>query len=71
MPSPGRPTRFSVEQVVAQQLNLVFGTSKPVQKESVTTQQKSLSYHQCTSSCLVEDEEIGEVSGVKRKLTLL
>ncbi len=40
MLSPGHPTPFSVERVVVQQLNLVFGTSKPAQKESATTEQE-------------------------------
>ena len=37
--SPGRPTLFSVERVVVRQLNLVFGTIKPAQKESATIEQ--------------------------------
>jgi hypothetical protein len=45
MLSPGRPTPFSVERVVVQQLNLVFGTSKQAQTESATIEQKSFSYH--------------------------
>ena len=40
MLSPGHPTPFSVERVVVQQLNLVFGTSKPAQKESAKTGRK-------------------------------
>jgi hypothetical protein len=39
MLSPGRRSS-PVEQVVIQRLNLVFGTSKPVTKETVTTEQK-------------------------------
>ena len=45
MPSPAIPTPFSVEPVVVQQLNLVFGRNKPAQGESVTTKQKYFSYH--------------------------
>jgi hypothetical protein len=71
MLSPGHPTPFSVERVVARRLNLVFGTSKPAQKESATTERESFSYHARFSSYLVEDEEIGEAFDVKRKLTLL
>ena len=37
MLSPWHPIPFSVERVVVQQLNLVFGTSKPAQKESAKT----------------------------------
>jgi hypothetical protein len=40
MLSPGHPTPFSVERVVVQQLNLVFGTSNPAQKESAKTGRK-------------------------------
>jgi hypothetical protein len=52
-------------------LNLVFGTSKPAQKESATTEQEFFSYQPVIRSCFVADEEIGEVFNVKRKLTLL
>jgi hypothetical protein len=45
MLSPGHPTPFSVEPAVVQQLNLVFGTSKPAQKESATIEQEFFSYH--------------------------
>jgi hypothetical protein len=44
MLSPGHPTPFSVEPVVVQQSNLVFGTSKPAQKESGTTGREFFSY---------------------------
>jgi hypothetical protein len=71
MPSRARPTPFFVEPVVAQRLNLVFGTSKPAQKASLTTEQKFFSYHREIRSCLVVDEQIGEVFDVKRKLMLL
>jgi hypothetical protein len=71
MLAPGHPTPFSVERVVVRQLNLVFGTSKPAQKESATTEQEFFSYHRWIRSCLVVDEEIGEGFDVKRKLTLL
>ncbi len=60
--SPGRPTLFFVERVVVRQLNLVFGTSKPAQKESATIEQAFFSYHRWIRSYLVEDEEIGEAS---------
>jgi hypothetical protein len=40
MLSPWHPIPFSVERVVVQQLNLVFGTSKPAQKESAKTGRK-------------------------------
>jgi hypothetical protein len=40
MPSRARPIPFSVERVVAQRLNLVFGTSKSTLKESAPTEQK-------------------------------
>jgi len=69
--SPEHPTPFSVERVVVQQLNLVFGTSKPAQKESAKTGQKFFSYHRWIRSCLVADEQIGEGFDVNRKLTLL
>jgi len=69
--SPGRPTPFSAERVVVQQLNLVFGTSKPAQKESAKTGRKFFSFHRWIRSCLVVDEQIGEVFDVKQKLTLL
>ena len=42
--SPGRPTLFSVERVVVRQLNLVFGTIKPAQKESATLGREFFSY---------------------------
>jgi hypothetical protein len=71
MLSPGHPIPFSAEQVVVQQLNLVFGTSKPAQKESVTTGRNTFSYHGWLGSFLMEDEQIGDVFAVKRKLTLL
>jgi hypothetical protein len=71
MLSPGHPTPFSVERVVVQQLNLVFGRSKPPQKESAKTGRKFLSYHRWIRSCLVVDEQIGEGFDVKRKSTLL
>ena len=71
MLSPEHLTPFSVERVVVQQLNLVFGKSKPVQKESVTIEQEFFSYHRWNRSCLVVDEEIGAVLDVKQKLTLL
>jgi hypothetical protein len=60
--SPGRLTLFSVERVVVRQLNLVFGKSKPTQKESATIEQAFFSYHRWIRSYLVEDEEIGEAS---------
>ena len=44
MPSHVRPIPFSVERVVAQWSNLVFGTSKPAQKESATIGRKFFSY---------------------------
>jgi hypothetical protein len=71
MLSPGHPTRLSAERVVVQQLNLVFGTSKPAQKESVTIEQKFFSFHRWLRSYLMEHEQIGEVFDVKRKSTLL
>jgi hypothetical protein len=71
MLSPGHPTPFSVEPVVVQQLNLVFGTSKPAQKESATIEQVFFSYHRWNRSCLVVTEQIGEGFDVKPKLTLL
>lgn len=71
MLSPERPTPFSVERVVVRRLNLVFGTSKPAQRESVTIEQEFFSYHQWMRPCLVADEQIGEAFDVKRKLTLL
>ena len=71
MLSPGHPTPFSVERVVVQQLNLVFRTSKPAQKESATIEQEFFSYHRWIRSCLVANEQIGEGFDVKRKLTLL
>ena len=40
MPYRARPIPFSVERVVAQPLNLVFGTSKSTLKESAPTEQK-------------------------------
>ena len=40
MPYRARPIPFSVERVVAQRLNLVFGTSKSTLKESAPTEQK-------------------------------
>ena len=45
MLSPGHPTPLFVEQVVVRQLNLVFDTSKPAQKESATTRGEFFSYH--------------------------
>jgi hypothetical protein len=45
MLSPGHPIPFSVERVVVQQLNLVFGTSKQAQKESVRIEQEFFSCH--------------------------
>jgi hypothetical protein len=44
MPSLGHPIPFSVERIAAQRLNLVFGMSKPAQKESATTERKFFSY---------------------------
>jgi hypothetical protein len=44
MLSPGNPTPFSVEPAVVQQLNLVFGTSKPAQKESAKIEQEFFSH---------------------------
>ena len=44
MPSPAHPTPFSFGRVVARQLNLAFGRSKPAQKESGTTKRKFSSY---------------------------
>jgi hypothetical protein len=43
---PEHPTPFSVERVVGRQLNLVFGTSKPRQKESATTKREVFSLSQ-------------------------
>ena len=60
--SPGRLTLFSVERVVIRQLNLVFGRSKPAQKESATIEQAFFSYHRWIRSYLVENEKIGEAS---------
>jgi hypothetical protein len=40
MLSLGHPALFSVERAVVQRLNLAFGTSKPAQKESATTEQE-------------------------------
>jgi hypothetical protein len=40
MLSPERPTPLSVERVVVRRLNLVFGTSKPGQKESARTKRE-------------------------------
>ena len=71
MLSPGHPTPFSVERAVVQRLNLVFGTSKPAQKESETKGRESFSYHRWIRSCLVVNEQIGEGFDVKRKLTFL
>jgi hypothetical protein len=71
MLSPGHPTPFSVEGVVVRHLNLVFGTSKPAQKDLAATEQEFFSYHRWIRSYLTEDEEIGEGFDVKRKLTLL
>ena len=71
MPSRARPIPFSVERVVAQRLNLVFGTSKSALKESAPTEQKFFLYERSIRSSLMVDEEIGEVFDVKRKLTLL
>src|SRR4029453_3558402 len=71
MLSPGHPTPFFVEGVVVQQFNLVFGRSKPAQKESAKTGRKFLSYHRWIRSCLVVDEQIGEGFEVKRKSMLL
>ena len=68
---PGIQFRFSLSELLFEQLNLVFGTSKPAQKESVTIEQEFFSYHRWIRSCLVEDEQIGEGFDVKRKLTLL
>jgi len=65
---PGHPTPFSVERVVARRLNLVFGTSKPAQKESATTGRKFFSYQAWVF--FMEDEEIGAAFDVKQKLTL-
>jgi hypothetical protein len=45
MLSPGHPIPFSVERVVVQQLNLVFGTSKQAQKESGRIEQEFFSCH--------------------------
>ena len=64
--SPGRPTPFCVERVVVQQSNLVFRTSKPAQKESAKTGRKFFLYHRWIRSCLVANEQIGEVFDVKR-----
>ena len=69
--SPGHPTPFSVEPVVVQQLNLVFRTSKPAQKESVTIEQEFFSYHRSIRSCLVANEQIGEGCDVKTKVNAL
>src|SRR5215211_826546 len=69
--SPAHPTPFSAERVVVQQLNLVFGTSKPAQKGSANTGGKFSSYHRWIRSWLVVDEQIGEGFHVKRKLTLV
>ena len=71
MLSPGHPTPFSVERVVVRQLNLVFRTSKPAQRESVTIEQEFFSYHRWNRSCLVVTEQIGEGFDVKPKLTFL
>jgi hypothetical protein len=68
---PGHPTPSSVERVVVQQLNLVFGTSKPAQKESVRIEQGIFSYHRLIRCCLVANEQIGEGFDVKRMLPLL
>ena len=71
MLSPGHPTPFSVERVVVRQLNLVFGTSKPAQKESATTGREFFSYHRWIRSCLVVNEQIGEGFDVKTKVNAL
>jgi hypothetical protein len=71
MLSPGHPTPFSVERVVVPQLNLVFRTSKPAQKESVTIEQEFFSYHRWIRSCLVANEQIGEGFDVKTKVNAL
>jgi hypothetical protein len=71
MLSPGHPTPFSVQPAVVQQLNLVFGTSKPAQKESAKIEQEFFSYHRWNRSCLVVTEQIGEGFDVKPKLTFL
>ena len=71
MLSPGRPTPFCVERVVARQLSLAFGTSRPAQKKSGTTAGDFFSYHEWFRSFFMEDEEIGEAFDVKRKLTRL
>jgi hypothetical protein len=49
MPFRERPTPFSVERVVVQRLNLVFGTSKRAQGESAMIKEKLFSYHQWIS----------------------
>src|SRR5205823_14827012 len=68
--SPGRPTLFSVERVVVRQLNLVFGTSKPAQKESATIEQAFFSYHRWIS-LFGGGRRNRRGFDVKRKLTLL
>jgi len=45
MPSPGHPIPFSARRVVVQQLHLVFGTNRSVQKQSVRIEQELFSYH--------------------------
>ena len=70
MLSLGRPAPFSVERVVVQRLNLVFGTRKSAQKESATTGQKLFSYQRWIWFVLV-DEENGRLVYVNRNLILL
>jgi hypothetical protein len=70
MLSLGRPAPFSVERVVVQRLNLVFGKRKSAQKQSATTGQKLFSYQRWIRFVLV-DEENGRLVYVKRNLMLL
>ena len=71
MLSPAHPIPSSVERVFVQQLNLVFRTSKPAQKESVTIEQEFFSYHRSIRSFFVANEQIGEGFDVKTKVNAL
>ena len=55
--SPAHPIPSSVERVFVQQLNLVFRTSKPAQKESVRLERTFFSCH--PSSLASGNEHIG------------